>query len=89
MDIICLEEQAFFTLIETVCARLGSQAESDKHKWVPPHEAMALLNIKSKTSLQNLRDTGQIRYSQPQRKIILYDRNSIDEYLEKHAQNTF
>ena len=50
---------------------------------------MQLLNIKSKTTLQKLRDEGKIRFSQPQKKIILYDRDSIDTYLQQHARNTF
>ncbi|MEP7218857.1 MAG: helix-turn-helix domain-containing protein [Bacteroidota bacterium] len=50
---------------------------------------MRLLNIKSRTTLQKLRDEGKIRFSQPQKKIILYDRDSIEAYLQKHAHNTF
>lgn len=89
MQVICLEEPAFYALIETVCARLLPENAADKNRWIPPEEAMAMLNIKSKTSLQQLRDNGKIRYSHPQKKVILYDRHSIEEYLEKHAQNTF
>ncbi len=89
MQVICLEEPAFYALIETVCARLLPENAADKNRWIPPEEAMAMLNIKSKTTLQQLRDNGKIRYSQPQKKVILYDRLSIEAYLEKHAQNTF
>jgi hypothetical protein len=53
------------------------------------YSTMQLLNIKSKTTLQKLRDEGKIRFSQPQKKIILYDRDSIDTYLQQHARNTF
>jgi len=50
---------------------------------------MKLLNIKSKSTLQQLRDNGRIRFSQPQKKIILYDTDSIHDYLEKNAKDTF
>ncbi|MEQ8924332.1 MAG: helix-turn-helix domain-containing protein, partial [Fulvivirga sp.] len=58
-------------------------------KWIPTEDAMRLLGIKSKTTLQKLRDEGKIRFAQPQKRIILYDRESINEYLEKHAKETF
>lgn len=89
MEIICLEEAAFYKLVEQVVERLKSSQGEKKEKWISDDEAMELLNIKSKTTLQKLRDEGKIRFSQPQRKIILYDRDSIDEYLEKNAHNTF
>ena len=88
MNVICLEDAALYVLIEEVTERLKAKENRTKSKWIPPAEAMQLLNIK-RTSLQNLRDTGKIRYSQPQRKVILYDRESIMEYLEKNAEPTF
>ncbi len=89
MQVICLEEAAFYALVEQVVARLQEQHGPAKDKWISDVEAMALLNIKSKTTLQKLRDAGKIRFSQPQKKIILYDRDSIDEYLERNSRNTF
>jgi len=89
MQVICLEEPAFYALIEQVVARLKEMHGEDKEKWISDEEAMKLLNIKSKTTLQKLRDEGKIRYSQPQKKIILYDRDSIDAYLDQNARNTF
>lgn len=89
MQVICLEEAAFYALVEQVVARLKEKHGEDKAKWVSDEEAMHLLNVKSKTTLQKLRDEGKIRYSQPQKKIILYDRDSINVYLERNARNTF
>ncbi len=89
MKVICLEEAAFYTLIEQVVARLKETHGEEKEKWISDEQAMQLLNIKSKTTLQKLRDEGKIRFSQPQKKIILYDRDSIDTYLQQHARNTF
>lgn len=89
MQVICLQEPAFYELVEQVVLRLREKDGSQKLKWIDDEEAMNLLNIKSKTTLQKLRDEGRIRFSQPQKKVILYDRDSIMEYLEKHARNTF
>lgn len=89
MQVICFEEPAFYSLLEQVVFRLKEDRGPEKEKWVSGEEAMRLLNIKSKTTLQQLRDTGKIRFSQPQKRIILYDRDSINEYLEVNAQNTF
>lgn len=89
MQVICLEEKAFYELVEQVVERLKEKNNVTHDKWVSNEEAMRLLNIKSKTTLQKLRDEGKIRFTQPEKKIILYDRDSIDAYLEKHSKDTF
>lgn len=89
MQVICLEEEAFYALIEEVVARLKEKTGVTYDKWISDEEAMRLLNIKSKTTMQKLRDEGKIRFSQPQKKIILYDRESVNQYLEQHARETF
>lgn len=89
MEVICLEEKAFYILVEQVVARLKTEHKEPVEKWINDEDAMMLLNIKSKTTLQKLRDEGKIRFSQPQKKIILYDRDSIFTYLDKNARNTF
>jgi hypothetical protein len=89
MQVICLEDQAFFTLIEEVVSRLQQGRDQKADKWINDEQAMQLMNIKSKTTMQKLRDEGKIRFSQPQKKNILYDRNSILAYLDEHAKATF
>lgn len=89
MEVICLETEAFYTLVEEVVQRVGGKEKAEKKKWIGQDDAMAELGIKSKTTMQKLRDEGKIRFSQPQKKIILYDRDSIMEYLDQNAQNTF
>lgn len=89
MQVICLEEDAFYSLVEQVVARLKKDYSKEKVKWISDGEAMHLLNIKSKTTLQKLRDEGKIRFSQPQKKVIVYDTDSINQYLERNARETF
>lgn len=89
MQVICLEDQAFYALIEQVVLRIKDTTGVKEDKWISGEEAMNLLRVSSKTTLQKLRDEGKIRFSQPERKIILYDRDSILEYLNQHAKSTF
>jgi hypothetical protein len=89
MQVICLEETAFYTLVEKVVDQLKDKFSIKQDKWVSGEEAMALMRIKSKTTLQKLRDEGSIRFSQPEKKIILYDVDSINNYLSQHAKDTF
>lgn len=89
MQVICLQDQAFYALIDDVVARIKAKHNVTIDKWISPEEAMHKLRITSKTTLQKLRDEGKIRFSQPEKKLILYDVDSINEYLEKHAKETF
>lgn len=89
MEVICLESEAFYSLVEQVVERIKEKNNITQDKWIDGETAMKLLGIKSKTTLQNLRDYGKIRFTQPKRKIILYDRDSIMDYLDKNAQFTF
>ncbi|MEM6359399.1 MAG: helix-turn-helix domain-containing protein [Bacteroidota bacterium] len=89
MEVICLETKAFYALVEEVVKRIRDKEQIQQDKWLSTEDAMDLLKVKSRTTLQKLRDEGKIRYSQPQKKIILYDRDSILTYLDRNAQNTF
>ena len=89
MEVICLHDEAFYTLIERVVERVKEKQNNSSEKWISGDEAMKILRITSKTTLQKLRDEGKVRYSQPEKKIILYDLDSIHEYLNKHTRETF
>jgi hypothetical protein len=89
MEVICLDEPAFYALLEKVVEHVRAQAGGGQpEQWVDP-EAMSILKIKAKSTLQQLRDEGRIRFSQPHKRVILYDRLSLYEHLEKHAKSTF
>jgi hypothetical protein len=89
VEVICLENEAFYTLIEEVVLRLKEKNNINEDKWISGEEVMQKMRIKSKTTLQRLRDEGRIRFTQPDKKNILYDVDSINEYLEKHAKEPF
>jgi ACT domain-containing protein len=89
MQVICLEEPAFYALVDQVINYIKTKQEIKEDKWISAEEAMKMLHITSRTTLQKFRDEGRIRYFQTDRKIILYDRDSINAYLEKNANDTF
>lgn len=89
MKIYQLEENDLLELIETIVARMQIKQPVTLDKWIDASEAMRLLRISSVTTLQKFRDEGAIRFTQPSKKIILYDRQSILEFLDKNARNPF
>jgi hypothetical protein len=89
LNVICLESQAFYALVEEVVGRLKEKQGIQHDKWIEGAAAMKLLRVTSPSTMQKLRDEGSIRFTQPSRKLILYDRDSILEYLEAHAKETF
>ena len=89
MNVICLQDDAFYALIKEVVNQIKQENNLKTDKWITGEEAMKKLRITSKTTLQTLRDEGKIRFSQPMKKHILYDSDSIDEYLDKHSKGTF
>ena len=89
IEIICLESEAFYRLLENVLSRLKPPEIQSPDKWISPVEAMRMLRIKSKTTLQKLRDEGKIRFTQPEKKIVLYDTDSIRDYLEDFVYEPF
>jgi hypothetical protein len=89
MNVICIEEKAFDELIAKIYRQVKDLYDEDhRDDWISGEEAMRLLGI-GKTTLQELRNQGRIRFSQPSKRIILYDRLSITQYIIKHARETF
>lgn len=89
-NLIMITEDNLFELLEKTISHLEKlQGKEHKKVWLDTNETKNLLSIKSDTSLFNLRSQGLIEYSQPSRKVILYKRDSILEYLEKHSHKTF
>jgi sucrose-6-phosphate hydrolase SacC (GH32 family) len=89
MNVITIEETAFYTLVEQVVNQLGSKVPKVQDRWISGEEAMNMLRITSKTTLQKYRDQGKIRFSQPEKKHILYDRDSIEYFLNKNSKEIF
>lgn len=88
MEIIVFETSAYWQHIDEVVKRVKESLKEDI-KWINEQEAMEILGIRSKSEMWKLRSTGKIRYSQPSRKIIRYDKQSILKYLDNHAKDKF
>lgn len=89
LEIICMESEAFFKLLDEVLKRLKLSAPEGTDRWISGPEAMKMLRIKSKATLQKMRDEGVIRFSHPEKRIILYDVDSINAYLEDFVYEPF
>ena len=88
-QLLCLDEDQLYVLTDRLFDYIQEKHGKKETKWIDKDEAEAILKRK-KGTLQKLRDTGKIRFSAPpDSTIILYDRDSILEYLDKNAQNTF
>jgi hypothetical protein len=82
MEVICLEEPAFYKLIEKVVDRLKDQNKIQEDEWLSGEEAMQKLRINSKTTLFKIRDEGKIAFVYASPRVILYSASSINEYLK-------
>lgn len=89
INIICLETKAFYKLLDTVTKYIKETHQVKEDTWIQTEEAMNLLGIKSKSTLQELRNNGSITFAQPMKKVILYKKASILSYLDKSTKETF
>lgn len=89
MEIICIDTPAFHKLVRTVVDKLKEENHVQQDRWLKIDEAMDLLGVKSRTTMQKLRDEGGIRFTKVGERTILYDRQSIEQYLENQARDTF
>ena len=89
-DTICLSSDQLETIVDKLVGYIKQvhklEAATD---WIPEAEAMSLLNVSSKTTMFTYRSEGKIKYSQMGKKILLYSRSSINEFISNHSKNTF
>jgi len=83
-----MEQKAFYELVDRVVKHIKEKHAVTHDRWITPAEAQKILNV-GRTCLQSLRNEGKIVYSHPMKKIILYDRVSIEKYLRTHTKQTF
>lgn len=86
--VITISEDELYQIIETIIERLQPQGSMELPKWLSPEKTLEYLNC-GKTTLQALRNSGTVKYTQYRRSKILYEKKSLDSYLETHAKNTF
>lgn len=88
MKLIVFQDEAYQQLVlEFRKMLMEAIAEVKQEEWLSPEDAKQLLGIKSKSKLQQLRDSGEILFSQHGR-TIKYSRQSINRFLMKHITKT-
>jgi len=88
VEVICLQSEALYKLVDDVVEKMMEQRQ-EQPEWLSGDETMELLKITSRTTLQKLKNEGHIKFSQPMKKLVLYHRQSILDYLEKHSKEPF
>lgn len=54
MDVICLQDDAFYALVEEVVQRIKQAQNITEDKWISPEGAMNKHRINSKTNLAKI-----------------------------------
>lgn len=89
MDVIVIDSEAYKMLLFEITKTVRDTVKEVAHPrsdWIGEKEAMVLLGVKSKTTLQNLRDSQEFKFSKHGR-IIRYSRKSILEFLEHNSKH--
>jgi uncharacterized NAD(P)/FAD-binding protein YdhS len=89
MDVIVISSDAYKMLVAEIRKTVRETVHEVAHPksdWLDEKEAMDLLGIKSKTTLQNLRDSQEFKFSKHGR-IIRYSNKSILEFLERNSKH--
>ena len=89
-DVIVIQSDAFHALIDEIYVRVKAENNlPEEDQWISPQEAMKMLRISSDQTLKKIRDRGDIVFSKPTGGIVLYERQSILDYIERHVKNRF
>ena len=84
-EVITLEFTELCQLVDSVLRYAEQELQRPQDPYVNAQEAMRLLGIK-KSKLANLRNSGEIQYSQVTPKNLMYSRESINMLLDRNRQ---
>ncbi len=93
MELIVFEKEAYYKMMSELMAlfkntikeaKIELIKEQNEIDWIDTEEAKKLLNIKSKTKMQQLRSTGEIVFTKYGKK-IKYSKKSILGILNKNV----
>ena len=87
--LLVADEDTFFRLVEEIEKRIEAKRQPEPEEWISEAQAMAMLHIKSKTTLWKLRMNGSLIYSTISSKHFLYSRSSILELINEKKQDKF
>lgn len=85
--ILQMDEEQFYHFLEKLYQKIKAE-HTELPKNVGEAVALKTLGLKSKTSLWKLRSEGKITYFK-MGKIILYEYQSLMDYINEHKQSKF
>ncbi len=80
--VLLMDEEQFYDLLDKYCERIMREKKI-LPEWIDEKEVMEILRIKSKTTLQKMRDLNSFVFSSLSTKHIIYSRSSILEFINK------
>ena len=86
-----VEKEAFQNLMKKVDelhAGVISKKEEPLSDWIDGQTVLKMLGV-SKRTLQSFRDQGKIEFSMVSRKLIYYNRNSIEQLMNRNVFKPF
>ena len=84
-EIIVIESEAFYRLVDEVVKRINDVKEREEDRWITTKEAMKLLGV-CKTTLYNLRRKGKINATRIGGRRLKYDKRSLLNYMEDNVE---
>lgn len=88
-DLICMDSRAFYAMFHELVDKIKQGNSVQQDPWISAEEAMRLLRISSRTTLKKFCDEGAIKYSNLTSKLILYNRDSILNFIENQSNKPF
>lgn len=94
MEVIVFEKETYYKMMSELMdlfkvklkeAKQELIKEKDEVDWIDDVEAKLLLNVKSKSKMQQLRNTGEIVFTKYGKK-IKYSKKSIIDILDKNSR---
>lgn len=82
-NFIILKEDNYQRVLDKTLEYLEEKISPSHPRWVTPDQAMKMLNIGVST-LQKLRNEGKVVYSKISNKNIMYEYQSILDFLEEN-----
>lgn len=88
MEIIVFEKEAYWKMQSELFKMFQNalqEAKKPEGDWISTEQAKELLGVKSKSKMQDLRDTGAIQFSKHGRRTIVYSKKSVLEFLKRNV----
>ncbi|MBS1595809.1 MAG: helix-turn-helix domain-containing protein [Bacteroidetes bacterium] len=86
---LLIDQLQLEVLADMIIRRLEKRLLANEERWISIEDVMKILHIKSKTTIIDMTSRGLLRYTRINAKTLLYDRDSVNEYIEKNVKGRF